>query len=254
MDRLASAAVVTAVAFALVATLAFDVFSRQTIGALVAGLVVGALLANHRPVIWTLLSLACVAWIIVIFTPVARVVTRGLVRADDRPTRADAIVVLSASVNDDGLLGQEAVDRLLTAMSLVRRGVSDTLVLTVWHAADHPEVTSARDEIRITSLLPPGVTIVQVGRIGTTRLEAERIAAVLPPSRVHDITVVTSPLHTRRACAAFEKLGYRVSCVPSLSRDVALGALASARDRVETFRLAVYEQAGMLKYRWKGWI
>lgn len=254
MDRSASAAVITAVAFLLIATLAFDLFSRQAIAAIVVGIVLGALLGNHRAVVWTIFALACAAWLVVIFTPIARVATRGLVRADARPTHADAVVVLSGSVSDDGLLGQQAIDRLLAAMSLVRGGVSDTLVLTVWHAADHPEVTSAHDELRIASLLPPGVTIVQVGRIGTTRLEAERIATTLPPSRVPHVALVTSPLHTRRACATFEHVGYRVSCIPALSRDVALGALASARDRVETFRMAAYERAALVKYRWKGWI
>ena len=254
MDRIASAALVVALASFLVTTLAFEPFSRQALAALLVGAAVGALLAPYRPVVWTLFGLACAAWLVVIFTPIARVATRGLVRADDHPVHADAVVVLSAGVSDDGLLGQEAVDRLLSAMSLVRRGVSDTLVLTVWHASDHPEVTSARDELRIASLLPPGVTIVQVGRIGTTRLEAVRIASVLPPTRVRDIAVVTSPLHTRRACATFERVGYRVHCVPALSRDLALGALASARDRIATFRMAVYEQAGLIKYRWKGWI
>jgi len=254
MDRLASAALILAVALLLVTTLAFDLFSRQAIAAIIVGALFGALLANHRTLVWMVFALACVAWLVVIFTPVARVATRGLVHADERPTHADAVVVLSGSVSDDGLLGQQAIDRLLAAMSLIRGGVSDTLVLTVWHAADHPEITSARDELRIATLLPPGVTIVQVGRIGTTRLEAERIAAVLPPSRVPHIALVTSPLHTRRACATFAHMGYRVSCIPALSRDVALGALASARDRVETFRMAVYERAGLLKYRWKGWI
>lgn len=254
MDRIASAALVVAVASFLVVTLAFEPFSRQTLAALLVGAALGALLAPHRAIVWTLLALACAAWLIVIFTPVARIATRGLVRADEQPVHADAIVVLSASVSDDGLLGQEAIDRLLAAMTLVRRGVSDTLVLTIWHAADHPEVTSARDELRIASLLPAGVTIVQVGRIGTTRLEAARIASVLPPTRVRDIALVTSPLHTRRACATFERVGYRVHCVPALSRDIALGALASARDRVQTFRMAVYEQAALVKYRWKGWL
>jgi uncharacterized SAM-binding protein YcdF (DUF218 family) len=258
VDRIASAALILAVAFLLVTTLAFDLFSRQAIAAIVIGALVGALVgalaAQWRPLLWTLFALACAAWLVVIFTPVARVATRGLVRADDHPTHADAVIVLSAGVSDDGLLGQEAVDRLLAAMSLVRAGVSDTLVLTVWHATDHPEVTSARDELRIATLLPPGVTIVQVGRIGTTRLEAVRIASVLPPARMPHVVVVTSPLHTRRACATFERVGYRVSCVPALSRDLALGALASARDRVITFRMAVYEQAALVKYRWEGWI
>lgn len=254
IDRIASAAVITAVAFLLIATLAFELYSRQALGALVVGLVVGALIAQWRPLVWTVFAIACAAWLVVIFTPVARIATRGLVRADETPAHADAVVVLSGGVSRDGLLREEAVDRLLGAMSLVRGGVSDTLILTVWHAPSHPEITSARDELRIASLLPAGVTILQVGRIGTTRLEAERIAAVLPPARVPHIALVTSPLHTRRACATFERMGYQVSCVPALSRDVALGALASASDRVATFRIAVYERAALVKYRWMGWV
>ena len=57
------------------------------------------------------------------------------------------------------------------------------------------------------------------------------------------LTVVTSPLHTRRACAAFEHLGLTVTCV------------GAGQYHWWTWPYdAVYEQLGWIKYRMKGWI
>jgi uncharacterized SAM-binding protein YcdF (DUF218 family) len=68
------------------------------------------------------------------------------------------------------------------------------------------------------------------------------------------VAVVTSPLHTHRACAAFEKVGFIVSCVPSESRSVALRNPRLATDRLRAFQLWLYELAGLTLYRARGWI
>jgi uncharacterized SAM-binding protein YcdF (DUF218 family) len=87
----------------------------------------------------------------------------------------------------------------------------------------------------------------------STRHEAERAAASLPPSN-RTIIVVTSPMHTRRACATFEKVGFRVYCMPAEERLWITRHPELPRDRVPAFRMYLYERVGWLKYRWKGWI
>ena len=68
------------------------------------------------------------------------------------------------------------------------------------------------------------------------------------------MAVVTSPSHSRRACGTFEKAGLRVTCVPAESREVSFETLTTPGDRIEAFQLWVYELAGTINYRVKGWL
>ena len=46
------------------------------------------------------------------------------------PPRADAIMVLSAGVSDEGLISPQAVDRLMTGLELLNRGIAPVLLLS----------------------------------------------------------------------------------------------------------------------------
>ena len=61
--------------------------------------------------------------------------------------------------------------------------------------------------------------------VGTTRLEAERTRDMANREGWKRIIVVTSPIHTRRACATFETVGLAVTCRPSPDRTLALDRL-----------------------------
>jgi uncharacterized SAM-binding protein YcdF (DUF218 family) len=65
------------------------------------------------------------------------------------------------------------------------------------------------------------------------------------------VALVTSPLHTTRACAAFEAAGLKVVCVPADDREVSLGSL-SAPARLMLFREWLHERAGMAWRRLRG--
>jgi hypothetical protein len=45
-----------------------------------------------------------------------------------------------------------------------------------------------------------------------------------------------------------------VTCVPSDSRDIAIGDMSLAHDRLRAFGMLIYETAGTLRYRQKGWL
>ncbi|MEO5580967.1 MAG: YdcF family protein, partial [Gemmatimonadaceae bacterium] len=114
-------------------------------------------------------------------------------------------------------------------------------------------ITSENDQKRLLALGGVKNAIV-TPVINTTREEAIAVARIARDRGWRSVILVTSPAHSGRACATFEKVGLLVSCAPSDSRDVALLALGNGEDRIAAFRLWVYETAGTLWYRRKGWL
>jgi uncharacterized SAM-binding protein YcdF (DUF218 family) len=74
------------------------------------------------------------------------------------------------------------------------------------------------------------------------------------PNRWGTLAVVTSPMHSRRACATFEAVGFKVVCVPAAVRGSGLYAGANAEDRLRAFRAWLYETFATASYKSRGWI
>jgi uncharacterized SAM-binding protein YcdF (DUF218 family) len=96
--------------------------------------------------------------------------------------------------------------------------------------------------------------VIFVDSVVTTRTEALRMGAVARANRWSTIAVVTSPMHTRRACATFEAVGLRVVCVPAAVRGSGLYPGANAEDRLRAFRSWLYEVLATPSYKSHGWI
>ena len=192
--------------------------------------------------------LAVVAYTGVIERPSAR-----LIRRDATPASADAIVVLSAGVTMDGMLPQQGLDRLLKGIELARAGVAPRIVVTRERMRyDGKWISTADDQNRLVAL--SGAEVVATGLVTSTRDEAARTARMAQERGWKRIVLVTSPFHSRRACATFEEAGLAVSCVPADSRDIAVRNLVGADNRVRAFGMWVYEWAATLRYKVAGWI
>ncbi|MEO7043051.1 MAG: YdcF family protein [Gemmatimonadaceae bacterium] len=226
----------------------------RTAGCVCGALIGAAIYCKSTRLAWSLLLVSFAAWNLVALSPIARYTSNGLVRSDSIPQTVGAVVVLSGSVSEDGMLGGEAMDRLLKGVSLIRAGYSSTIVITRPHPLDDTSITTDADQRRIIALLATLPRIVVVDSVVSTRTEALGTARELPPATTHIIAVVTSPLHTRRACRVFEHVGYKVICVPSESRDFALHSLSSVADRLGAFRMAVSERLAFELYRYRGWV
>ncbi|HEY8311170.1 MAG TPA: YdcF family protein [Gemmatimonadaceae bacterium] len=254
-ERAAIGALLGLSACFILSNLLSDGISVQRTIACAIGAFVGALIyARSARLAWALLLISTAAWCVVAFSPIARSLSNGLVRTDTVPQSVDAVVVLSGSVTEDGLLGREALDRLLTGVALMRAGKANTIVITEPHPLDDSTITTIADQRRIIALLPTTPRIVVVDKVVSTRTEATGTARELPPVSTHTIALVTSPMHTRRACRVFERVGYKVVCVPSKSRDIALHSLSTMSDRLAAFRMAVSERAAFALYRYRGWV
>jgi uncharacterized SAM-binding protein YcdF (DUF218 family) len=196
------------------------------------------------------------ALLVVAYTPVIRAPAHALVRADAWPAEGvDAVVALSARLTDDHVLSAMGQDRLLTALSVARQhGVSTLITTRVTRPDADTVVTSDADQRFLVALAAPGIAHVIVGLPHTTREEALLVARVAADSGWRRVAVVTSPSHTRRACATFERVGFVVTCVPARATTVSWGALDSPRDRLRAAGSVLYETLGSWLYRARGWI
>jgi len=177
------------------------------------------------------------------------------VRSDPLPERIDAIAALSAGVSADGLARSESLDRLLSAIELQRQGVAPTLMVSREHARlGRGMVTDSADLARIAGLTGSASSILFVDSVFTTRTEALQMKKIADARGWRRIAVVTSPMHTRRACATFEAVGFQVVCVPAQLRGSGMDPRSTPEDRFRGFRSWLYETFATDSYRRRGWI
>jgi uncharacterized SAM-binding protein YcdF (DUF218 family) len=258
----------------------FDAFAGATVGVLAAISVIAAdvpRLAGRHPnvfvivcgVIGAVVGLAgelrraayAAAFIAVVaagvaLTPVVSPLARTWVRRDPAPRAPlDAIVVLSAGLHADGSLNARAAERLVSGIVLVRDTRTPVLVTTRdgFRVGGRTVDTDAAQQRLVRSLID-SVDWHIVAPVSTTHDEALRAAELLRPAGKTRIAVVTSPMHTRRACATFEAAGFTVVCVPSDEWLYSEGNLARPLDRIRAFLDYVYERLGVVEYRRRGWI
>lgn len=225
---------------------------------LVLLIVICALLAmtKVRAALWVTAGLIVLFLVIVSFTPVSAALVRPLVRNDALPAeKLDAIVVLSGGITADGMMAPQTLDRLAEGAELVRAGKGAALVLSTEKLIKNGRaISDSTDQANFLRLSGVSIPVYFINSATSTRDEALRVAKLPARKEWSRIAIVTSPLHSRRACATFERAGFRVTCIPGASRDRALDHIDSASDRLRAFQGWLYECAGWLKYRMSGWI
>jgi uncharacterized SAM-binding protein YcdF (DUF218 family) len=229
-----------------------------TVTSVVLGVIAGIFLGGWfgPRVMISVNALLLAAYLTVALTPITTPFAHRLVRIDALPADTlDAVIALSAGVKSDSALSSVAADRLISALELMRQGRGRRIVTTRdVERRGSVTIISDSDQHRLISLASMDSVWTVVDGVHTTRDEAVRSAAVLMPANVRSIVVVTSPMHTRRACMAFEAVGFHVYCQASRERDNATNPAVGHRDRLAAARQIGYELLGMLKYDWNGWL
>ena len=193
-------------------------------------------------------------FLVIAVTPLMYYLAGGWVRNDPADSSVSAVVVLSSDVNSEGRINDTAVERLLTGVALVRRGLAPRLFTTaVDHAFGSTVQTSVADQRRLVALGGVESSWMSIGHVRNTHDEALRTLAHLPAG-ARTVAVVTSPMHTRRACATFEAVGVRVVCVAAEERGEVTWRPVTSDDRLASFRQYLYERLGMVKYASQGWL
>jgi uncharacterized SAM-binding protein YcdF (DUF218 family) len=215
----------------------------------------GALLAPSRvgAWLWPLAGLLVALLLLVTGTPLVRGPVQWLVR-DDAEQPVDAVAVLSGSVTDDGRLTGTAIDRLLTGLAEAKRRRVPMLLSEVRSEPGPAGTGSEADQRALARLADPALRVHVVRDVHSTRDEAVAFAAMARANGWRRVLLVTSPTHTRRACAAVEHAGLAVECRPSDARDYSVSSLRRAEARRLAFQDLVYEAAALALYRVRGWI
>ncbi len=223
-----------------------------------SALIGGALLAPTAlgVVLWLFAGGLALLLMLVMFTPLVRPMVAPFIRADVATAEpAQAVLVLSGGLMADGRIREQALDRLLSAMRLVRqRGIPELALSVVALDEREPAVTSEADQRSLTKLALPEVTPRFVYDVHSTRDEALAFAALARTHGWRRVVVVTSPMHSRRACAAIAREGLRVECRPADGRDYSVRSLDSDNDRRLAFQDVLYETTATWLYRARGWM
>jgi len=219
--------------------------------------IIGALIGatRLRPLVWVPAGVVAIICIIVAYTPMVSTLARPLIRRDALPSSVDAVAVLGMGLTPDAMMRSEGLDRLLTGLSLVKRGLAPVVLASREQRSFAGKVVSNSTDLQnLVALANPGARVIFVDSVFTTRTEAIRMGAIARANRWSTLAVVTSPMHTRRACATFEAVGLRVVCVPAAVRQSGLYAGANAEDRLRAFRAWLYEMFASSTYKSRGWI
>ena len=218
-------------------------------------ILIGALLGR-----WLLKPMYAIAVVLMlvaavgIWSPIVPQLARPFVRNDRVDLdRVDAVFVFSGAVNSHGLLTGEVIDRLLTGIALrARRPTLPLLVSIVRSEQRANSPSSATDQKALIALVPASGPVEWIDSVYSTRDEAVRLTRRAFGQRWKRVAVVTSPMHSRRACATVEGMGLAVTCVVAPWRPAAWPA-RTAGDRMLVMQRLVYETLAWAQYRVSGW-
>lgn len=204
---------------------------------------------------WLFLGALVTCSTLVAFTPLAPRLLNSTV-VDDGAAPADVIVVLSAGTQSRGLTNASQ-DRFLHGLRLLRRGVAPRIVFT----GGDREAGNRFDEMARGLATELGTDPTRLVRfepvhqsVMTTRGEALSVAAMAQAYGWRRVLLVTSPAHTRRARAAFRRVGLDAFVTPCEATAYDRHGRPGPGERLRMFQELVYEIAARGLYARRGWL
>ena len=189
-----------------------------------------------------------VVWGAVAFTPFASRLAQGLVRREIAES-ADAVFVSFAGLRPGAQRTSEAQNRALHGVELLALRKAHQLVVVESSLLQGVAmVRELRERLGVEG------DLVVAGRGDTTREEAVAVAAAARERSWKVLLVVTSPIHSRRACAALEKEGVTVVSSPSVDSRFQVDELDTSSERLAAFGSVIHERLGTWIYMRRGWL
>lgn len=203
-----------------------------------------------RALLYGVVAASVILWLMVAFTPLAAFCTRSL-RVEQTPVRADAIVVLLASIQADNDFGTPSLERTLHGVALMRQKYAPRLILT---QGVPPQGSHRIAALNLLQDLRIQCSVEVVGPVGDTHDEAVAVSRLARQKGWKRILLVTSPVHSRRAALVFAKTGLQVISTPCRETSYNWENLATPDERIKAFEAAIHEIIGLRAYRARGWI
>lgn len=218
---------------------------------LLALLAAGCVLAR-RPRIALMAGLFAVAWIWIASTPLLALHLRqALVLPMEKPVqRTDAIVVLGGGRIPAGRWADSGT-RAGTGLGLWREGYAPRLFVS-----GSDQARKLADGYAYFGVPHDEIGVEAVSR--NTHENARNTAALLRGDGLHDILLVTSPIHMRRAAGAFRHEGIGVTPVPADDDDDAMLVDATGwlprREALTLTARCLREYVALWVYARRGWL
>jgi uncharacterized SAM-binding protein YcdF (DUF218 family) len=206
-------------------------------------------ITRARWLVWAVGGFAAALFIVAVTTPIFARAARSLIRTDTL-RKADVVVVLSSATTKERRLDEHGFIRTVEGMRLVNDGWAPTLVRTQV-GGDFP---APDEDVAELARLCGRPSIEVIGPVESTRDEAVQFADLAHQRGWRTAILVTSPYHSARAAATFEKAGVTVISRPCPEREFAPSNARSVRERLAVLRWWMYEQVRWALYRVRGWV
>lgn len=216
--------------------------------AIVVGAMWGATKGRH--VLHAVTALMLLLWLVVGYTPLAGYLIRPLPLMM-QPAKADAVVVLSSNIYEDGGFTAAGLSRLVHGLELIQQRYASQLVVTELPA---PYNVNAAANERQANRLGIHCRIDAVGPVRDTHDEAVLIADLARRQGWRRVLLVTSPTHSRRATLLFQRAGFEVISSPCQETRFSVGNPSGPADRRWAFTAYLHEKIGLWVYHRRGWI
>ncbi len=173
-------------------------------------------------------------------------------RDGSHPQPSDVIVLLSHDQLGDRWLSPEGAQRTLGALELFRRGFAPVIVSSGANLKERHNQAERQANWLALAGIPRDAIIVE-NRSTRTYESAVEVLKIIRAKRWKSAVVVTSEFDVPRVRAVFRKLGFSnlsFQEVPEFGTPSGLYYASGWR----AFYHATYEYAGLILYKWKGWI
>lgn len=227
------------------------------VGLWLGGTLLGGWGPTFRVLLWG--SVCCAVLIAaVVFTPLTRVLTEGLI-VNEAPQKADLIVVLGGGMHcGAGQLEASSLARLEKGLELWQAGYAPRITLSdtvgeIFGDGNCPSLGLAAQQ-RVKALYgDEGPEVFLLPQMRTTRTEALAVAQLIRERGWGRVLLVTTPTHSRRSAGTFRNLGLEVVSVVSTEPRFDM-AFTKPADRLRALTPVTREYLGLLTYGLRGWL
>jgi uncharacterized SAM-binding protein YcdF (DUF218 family) len=192
------------------------------------------------------------AVVIIIYTPLANILSRPLIIKADLQ-KADVIVVLGGGIYPDGGLSWFSLMRTVKGVELYKKGYADKILFSGCTANPNPlNVPEENGMARIAvNLGVPTRAILLEEKSTRTYESALKTAEMMKENGLTTALLVTSASHMKRSMLSFEHAGVKVFAAPVEPVEMyANGSMG----RLFVFKAVMREYAGLVLYKARGWI
>jgi uncharacterized SAM-binding protein YcdF (DUF218 family) len=131
----------------------------------------------------------------------------------NRAQKADAIVVLGASVGPDGKAGKGLERRVLHAVRLYKKGWAPRIIMTGGVGTYPPAEAEVAARLAMQKGVPRSAIVLE-NKSTSTWENAANAAAICKRHRWKSVLIVSDPFHLWRAQRNFQKCGMRAFTSP----------------------------------------